>query len=84
MDIVIDDGIPVPKERPNFKSHIDKLDKGQSFRVDLEYWTSLRNAASNMNKRTEKRFIVNKVMEAVDISKPDGKEGGFVRIWRKK
>lgn len=84
MDIVIDDGIPVPKERPNFKEHIDKLDVGQSFRVDSEYWTSLRNAASNMNKRTEKRFVVNKVNEPVDPSKPSGKEGSFVRIWRKK
>lgn len=84
MDIVIDDGIPVPKERPNFKSHIDKLEVGQSFRVDPEYWTSLRNAASNMNKRTEKRFVVNKVKEPVDASKPGSKEGEFVRIWRKK
>ena len=84
MDIVIDTGIPVPKERPNFKSHIDTLEVGQSFRVDPEYWTSLRNASSNMNKRTEKRFVVNKVTEPVDQTKPDGKEGEFVRIWRKK
>ncbi len=84
MDIVIDDGIPVPKERPNFKSHIDRLEVGQSFRVDPEYWTSLRNAASNMNKRTEKRFVVNKVREPVNTVKPDGTEGEFVRIWRKK
>lgn len=89
MDITIDSGIPVPKERPNFKSHIDKLEVGQSFRVDPEYWTSLRNAASNMNKRTEKRFVVNKVTEPVDLSKvshagPMTKTGEFVRIWRKK
>ena len=60
MDITIDNGIPIPKERPNFKSYIDEMEVGQSFRVDQEYWTSLRNAASNMNKRTEKRFVVNK------------------------
>jgi hypothetical protein len=84
MEIVIDKNIPVPKERPNFKSHIDEMEVGDSFRVDPEYWTSLRNAASNMNKRTDKRFVVNKVTEPVDQKKPDGKEGEFVRIWRKK
>ncbi len=84
MDIVIDTGIPVPKERPNFKAYIDKLEVGESFRVDPEYWTSLRNAASNMNKRTEKRFVVNKVTEPVDALKPNSKEGEFVRIWRKR
>ncbi len=84
MDITIDKGIPVPKERPNFKSYIDKMEVTDSFRVDPEYWTSLRNAASNMNKRTEKRFVVNKVKEPVDPTKPDGKEAEFVRIWRKK
>jgi hypothetical protein len=84
MDIVIDNGIAIPKERPNFKRHIDKLEVGQSFRVDPEFWTSLRNAASNMNKRTEKQFVVNKVSEPVDPTKPDGKETEFARIWRKK
>ena len=84
MDIVIDTGVPIPKERPNFKSYIDKLEVGESFRVDPEYWTSLRNAASNMNKRTEKRFVVNKVKEPVDTAKPDGIIREFVRIWRKK
>lgn len=84
MDIVIDTGIPVPKERPNFKEHIDTLDVGHSFRVDPEYWTSLRNAASNMNKRTEKRFVVNKVSEPIDPKKPKGTLGEFVRIWRKR
>jgi hypothetical protein len=84
MEIVIDKNIPVPKERPNFKSHIDEMEVGDSFRVDPEYWTSLRNAASNMNKRTDKRFVVNKVNEPVDLKKPDGKQGEFVRIWRKK
>lgn len=84
MDITIDKGIPVPKERPNFKRHIDTMEVGDSFRVDPEYWTSLRNAASNMNKRTEKRFVVNKVKEPVDLKKPDGKEAEFARIWRKK
>jgi hypothetical protein len=84
MEIVIDKNIPVPKERPNFKSHIDEMEVGDSFRVDSEYWTSLRNAASNMNKRTDKRFVVNKVNEPVDLKKPDGKQGEFVRIWRKK
>jgi len=84
MEIVIDKGIPIPKERPQFKSHIDEMEVTDSFRVDPEYWTSLRNAASNMNKRTDKRFVVNKVKEPVDLKKPDGKEGEFVRIWRKK
>lgn len=84
MDIVIDSGIPIPKERPLFKSHIDKLEVGESFRVDPEYWTSLRNAASNMNKRTEKRFVVNKVREPVNHARPDDTAAEFVRIWRKK
>ena len=84
MEIVIDKGIPIPKERPQFKSHIDEMEVGDSFRVDPDYWTSLRNAASNMNKRTDKRFVVNKVKEPVDLKKPDGKQGDFVRIWRKK
>jgi len=84
MDIVIDKGIPIPKERPQFKSHIDEMEVTDSFRVDPEFWTSLRNAASNMNKRTDKRFVVNKVKEPVNLKKPDGKEGEFVRIWRKK
>ena len=84
MDITIDTGVPIPKERPNFKSYIDKMEVTHSFRVDPEYWTSLRNAASNMNKRTEKRFVVNKVKEPVDLQKPDGNTGDFVRIWRKK
>ena len=39
MDITIDTGIPIPKERPNFKSHLDDLDVGHPFRVDPEYWT---------------------------------------------
>jgi len=83
MEIHIDDGIPVPKERPNFKQHLEKLDLAQSFRVDIEYWTSLRNAASNMNKRTDKHFVVHKVKESVNPEKPEGKQAEYVRVWRK-
>ncbi len=83
MEIVIEKNIPIPKERPNFKSHIDEMDIGDSFRVETEYWTSLRNAASNMNKRTDKKFVVNKVKEPVNPKKPKGDQGEFVRIWRK-
>ena len=84
MDITIDKGIPVPRERPNFKKHIDVMKVTESFRVDPEYWTSLRNAASNMNKRTEKRFVVNKTNEFVDLEKQSGPTRDYVRIWRKK
>lgn len=83
MEITIDSGVPVPKERPNFKSHLEKLDAGQSFRVDVEYWTSLRNAASNMNKRTDKHFVVHKVSEPVNPEKPEGRKAEYVRVWRK-
>lgn len=84
MDIVIDDGIPIPKERPKFKKYIDDMEVGQSFRVDSQNWTSLRNAASNMNKRTAKRFVVNKVREPIDHTITDGNKAWFVRIWRTK
>lgn len=84
MEIRIDDGIPVPKERPNFKQHLEKLEPGQSFRVDVDYWTSLRNAASNMNKRTDKHFVVHKVHEPINEEKPEGKTDDYVRVWRKK
>ncbi len=83
MEINIDNGVPVPKERPNFKQHLEKLEVGQSFRVDPDYWTSIRNAASNMNKRTDKGFVVHKVKEAVNLDKPDGRQAQFVRVWRK-
>lgn len=84
MDIVIDSGIPIPKERPKFKKYIDEMEVGQSFRVGPQHWTSLRNAASNMNKRTEKRFVVNKVKEPIDHTIDDSKQASFVRIWRTK
>ena len=83
MEINIDSGVPVPKERPNFKQHLEKLEVGQSFRVDPDYWTSLRNAASNMNKRTDKSFVVHKVEEPVNLDKPNGSKSQFVRVWRK-
>lgn len=84
MDIVIDSGIPIPKERPKFKKYIDEMEVGQSFRVGPQHWTSLRNAASNMNKRTEKRFVVNKVKEPIDHTITDSNKALFVRIWRTK
>jgi len=83
MEILIDSGIPIPKERPKFKKFIDEMGVGQSFRVGPEHWTSLRNAASNMNKRTKKQFVVNKVQEPVNREDPDSATDSFVRIWRK-
>jgi len=83
MEIRIESGIPIPKERPQFKSHIEKMEIGDSFRVHVEHWTSLRNAASNMNKRTAKKFVVQKVKEPINPDRKTGEKIEFVRIWRK-
>lgn len=83
MEIKVDEGIPVPRERPQFKQHLEKLEPGQSFRVDTEHWTSLRNTASNLNKRTDMHFVVRKVEEPVNPDKPGGRKASFIRVWRK-
>ena len=87
MSIVIEDKIPVPKERPNFRQYLQKLTVGQSFRVEIEDASQLRNAVNNMNKRNKdkKHFVVRKVTEKIfPKSKRNSQEKEFVRVWRDK
>lgn len=84
MDIVIEDNIPVPKDRPKFIKHLETLKVGQSFRVDIQYWASLRNSVANLNKRSNKNFVCRKVKEPVNSNKPKGQYSEYIRVWRKK
>lgn len=80
-EIKIDDNIPPPQPRPQFKKHLDRLEVGQSFRVEIEQWASLRNAAGNANRQTNKQFTVKKVRER---PKPREKMKDYARVWRVK
>ncbi len=81
MDIKIETREP-PKERPRFKEKLDLLEIGvnNTFRVDYEHWSALRNAAGNANRKTDKQFTVHKVRERGS----DRKITDFARVWRVK
>lgn len=80
--ITIDTGIEPPAPRPTFKKFIDKLEVGESFRVPIESWASIRNAAGNANRASNKKFTVQKVSE--QIRKGSKKLSDYARIWRTK
>lgn len=80
MEIKVESGIPVPQERPNFLKILKSLNVNDSFRVERNYWSSLRNAASNMNKRSDKHFVVRKVKEPPTPKSKTIEE--FIRVWR--
>ncbi len=79
MEIKIETKLP-PKERPRFKEKLDLLEVGvkNTFRVDIEHWSALRNAAGNANRKTDKQFTVHKVKERGK----DRKMAKFARVWR--
>ena len=81
MDIKIETREP-PKERPRFKEKLDQLEVGvnNTFRVNKEHWSALRNAAGNANRKTDKQFTVHKVRERGS----DRKITDFARVWRVK
>lgn len=78
MEIKIEQDVPVPKKKVQFKAHLDQLDVGKSFRVPLEHWASLRNAVANQNRRSDRKYTVHKVKERGD----DKKTHEFARVWR--
>ncbi len=78
MEIKIEQDVPIPKPKVQFKAHLDQLEIGQSFRVPLEHWASLRNAVGNQNRRSERTYTVHKVKERGD----DRKLYEFARVWR--
>lgn len=80
-EIKIDNNIPPPQERPRFREPIDKLEVGQSFRVEIERWASLRNAAGKATRSTNKKFTVKKVRER---PKKNEKMKDYARVWRVK
>ena len=81
MDIKIQTREP-PKPRPRFKEKLDQLEVGikNTFRVEMEHWSALRNAAGNANRKTDKQFTVHKVKERG----PDRKMTEIARVWRVK
>jgi hypothetical protein len=81
MEIKIETKQP-PKERPKFKEKLDQLEVGanNTFRVELEHWSALRNAAGNANRKTNRTFTVHKVKERGS----DRKYTEFARVWRVK
>ena len=85
MDIKIETRKP-PKERPRFKEKLDQLQVGtnNTFRVSLEHWSALRNAAGNANRKTNKQFTVHKQVEFNGKLDGDGKKekSEFARVWR--
>lgn len=80
--IKIEANIPIPKPRTQYKSWLDKLAVGQTFRVSIENWSALRNAAGNSNKKSNKKFTVRKVSEPV--KKGGRTEREYARVWRTK
>ena len=80
-EIRIDSDFPMPPERPTWKKHLDRLDVGQSFRVDIKHWASLRNAATNQNRKGNKRYSTKKVKERPTKGQ---KVREFARVWRVK
>ncbi len=80
MEIKIETKQP-PKERPRFKEKLDQLEVGvnNTFRVDKEHWSALRNAAGNANRKTNKQFTVHKVKEPPARIE---KYVEFARVWR--
>lgn len=86
MDIKIETRKP-PKERPRFKEKLDQLEVGNknTFRVEIQYWSALRNAAGNANRKTNKTFTVHKVTEPTgEVVNGAKKESEFARVWRVK
>lgn len=79
MEIKIETKQP-PKERPRFKEKLDLLEVGvnNTFRVNYEHWSALRNAAGNANRKTNKQFTVHKVKERGS----NRKMAEFARVWR--
>lgn len=78
-EIKIEKNIPPPPPKPKFKQHLDKLEVGESFRVDIEHWASLRNAAGNANRATNKQFTVQKKKER---PKRGERLKEYARVWR--
>lgn len=79
IDIKIEKNVPPPKPRPQFRKHLNELDVDDSFKVDIEYWASLRNAAGSLNRMGNKKFTVKKVKER---PKRGAKMQEFARVWR--
>lgn len=77
--IKIEKDVPVPRPRNKFKEYLDKLEVGESFRVTLDQWPALRNAAGNANKKTNKKFTVKKVQEQPSKGR---KKIDYARVWR--
>ena len=80
-EIRIENDVPMPPDRPTWKKHVDKLNVGQSFRVEIRHWASLRNAATNQNRKGNKRYKTQKVKERPG---PGKKVQDFARVWRVK
>jgi hypothetical protein len=85
LKIQIEDGIPIPS-RVSLAPGLSKLEVGNSFSVPDVYWVSLRNAASNMSKRTGKKFTVRKIKVRNNDGSPKlndrGKQVIEARVWR--